>query len=266
MKKYLLSLLLVVFIIPSIAFASWWNPFSWFTKQSQTVQTTLPVNGSIIINTDTKEQKTISASVNNKKKITTNNTEKKSTSVSTPVVSQIVAPPVYDVCKNIEGIQTIAPSGMYVDNGNCLPVVSNNTQQQTTNVPPPTPTGTLCNGKYYSSCSTGNDFICPSNGGGAFCQPSQSQKLAVLQAQLQMYQNELPPIDAEIQKYQNQSDSQGCSDIHITLQLGEQGQANLLKSQNCLAISQAENSAIQQKTPILNQISYIQQQIFNLSY
>jgi len=30
MKKYLLVLLLVIFIIPSIAFASWWNPFSWF--------------------------------------------------------------------------------------------------------------------------------------------------------------------------------------------------------------------------------------------
>jgi hypothetical protein len=29
MKKYLLILLLVVFIIPSVALASWWNPFSW---------------------------------------------------------------------------------------------------------------------------------------------------------------------------------------------------------------------------------------------
>jgi len=30
MKKYLLGLLLVLFIIPSMALASWWNPFSWF--------------------------------------------------------------------------------------------------------------------------------------------------------------------------------------------------------------------------------------------
>jgi len=29
MKKYLLILLLAIFIIPSIAFASWWNPLSW---------------------------------------------------------------------------------------------------------------------------------------------------------------------------------------------------------------------------------------------
>jgi len=30
MKKYLLVLFLIAFIVPSIAFASWWNPFSWF--------------------------------------------------------------------------------------------------------------------------------------------------------------------------------------------------------------------------------------------
>lgn len=30
MKKYLLVLLLIVFIVPSVALASWWNPFSWF--------------------------------------------------------------------------------------------------------------------------------------------------------------------------------------------------------------------------------------------
>lgn len=32
MKKYILVLFLVVFIIPSVVFASWWNPFSWFSK------------------------------------------------------------------------------------------------------------------------------------------------------------------------------------------------------------------------------------------
>lgn len=32
MKKYLLVLLLIVFVAPSVAFASWWNPFSWNWK------------------------------------------------------------------------------------------------------------------------------------------------------------------------------------------------------------------------------------------
>lgn len=44
MKKYLLVLLLAIFIIPSIAFASWWNPFSWnwfgWFNKNNTVQQT----------------------------------------------------------------------------------------------------------------------------------------------------------------------------------------------------------------------------------
>lgn len=40
-RKYLLVLLLVIFIIPSIASASWYNPFSWFQKK--TVQPPTPV-------------------------------------------------------------------------------------------------------------------------------------------------------------------------------------------------------------------------------
>ena len=34
MKKYLLVLLLIVFIVPSVALASWYNPFSWFNNWS----------------------------------------------------------------------------------------------------------------------------------------------------------------------------------------------------------------------------------------
>ena len=32
MKKYLSLLLLLVFVVPSIALASWWNPRSWFNN------------------------------------------------------------------------------------------------------------------------------------------------------------------------------------------------------------------------------------------
>lgn len=34
MKKYILVLFLIVFIVPSVALASWWNPFSWFNNWS----------------------------------------------------------------------------------------------------------------------------------------------------------------------------------------------------------------------------------------
>jgi hypothetical protein len=41
MKKYTLILILSLFIIPSLAFASWWNPFTWnvFKKKQETSQT-----------------------------------------------------------------------------------------------------------------------------------------------------------------------------------------------------------------------------------
>ena len=39
MKKYLISLFLLAFIIPSITLASWWNPFSWkIIKRSQEIK------------------------------------------------------------------------------------------------------------------------------------------------------------------------------------------------------------------------------------
>ena len=46
MRKYLTVLLLTIFIIPSIALASWYNPFSWFKKQTVSipvVQVSVPI-------------------------------------------------------------------------------------------------------------------------------------------------------------------------------------------------------------------------------
>jgi hypothetical protein len=43
MKKNLLVLLLIALILPSVALASWWNPFSWFKKvQNDNVELVLP--------------------------------------------------------------------------------------------------------------------------------------------------------------------------------------------------------------------------------
>src|ERR1035437_6156516 len=67
MKKYFLALFLLTFIVPSIAFASWWNPFTWFQKQPQTEQTTPVVSNPVIIptnaNTPTITPKTVASSV-----------------------------------------------------------------------------------------------------------------------------------------------------------------------------------------------------------
>jgi len=77
-KKYLITLLLAIFIIPSVALASWWNPFSWFNnwnfnkkeipivqqeppKQEKEVNTSNPDNNESIV----KQERTELPSINN---------------------------------------------------------------------------------------------------------------------------------------------------------------------------------------------------------
>ena len=60
MRKYILVLFLAVFIIPSIASASWWNPFSWFKKQvvqPPVVQVSVPTPAPTISTNDKQVEK-----------------------------------------------------------------------------------------------------------------------------------------------------------------------------------------------------------------
>jgi len=63
MKKYLLVLLLTIFIIPSIALASWWNPFSWkiFYRSVET-KIEQPIIVSSATNTVTEESSKVDQS------------------------------------------------------------------------------------------------------------------------------------------------------------------------------------------------------------
>ena len=63
MRKYILNLILVVLIIPSIASASWWNPFSWkiFNKTSSSISTTAtnPAENNLISKTEVQSSTSI---------------------------------------------------------------------------------------------------------------------------------------------------------------------------------------------------------------
>ena len=69
MKKYILILFLVILIIPSIALASWWNPFSWkiFNKKTQ-----ISVVAPIIQNTSDEEIQKLKQEIEDLKKQKTN--------------------------------------------------------------------------------------------------------------------------------------------------------------------------------------------------
>ena len=88
MKKYLIILFLAVFIIPSIAFASWWNPFSWFKKKvvpPPVVQVSIPTNNDQEIENLKKQVDELKKqSANNKASTqTTQNVVKKETNSTT---------------------------------------------------------------------------------------------------------------------------------------------------------------------------------------
>ncbi|OGI80432.1 hypothetical protein A3D43_00145 [Candidatus Nomurabacteria bacterium RIFCSPHIGHO2_02_FULL_41_52] len=119
-QKIVIAIIVGILIYPSITLAVWWNPASWFRKNIKPVeQTTViqvkPNNLPIEVKQKPTEKKISEKKVPAPK---VNNTEKKSTKeVAIPITPMA---PVWDVCKNIEGIQTLAPDGMYVDIGICL--------------------------------------------------------------------------------------------------------------------------------------------------
>lgn len=140
MKKYLLVLLLIVFIIPSVALASWWDPFSWFngwnfnkteiTTENPLQKITVPVTTTTNDVPSKVTIPTVSTKQNNfpiaEKTIPQKNTTqpKQVPQVVPPVVTTPQQP--IDICLNIEGIQTSVPAGMILQNGNCstpIPVI-----------------------------------------------------------------------------------------------------------------------------------------------
>jgi hypothetical protein len=68
------------------------------------------------------------------------------------------------------------------------------------------PDSTYCNGIYYSSCPSGQDLICPTNG-DAYCQPDVSTVIAQQQDQQHILDILIDPLNKRIASLQSQSDS-----------------------------------------------------------
>ncbi|MEK7113442.1 MAG: hypothetical protein AAB873_01300 [Patescibacteria group bacterium] len=123
----ILSILVAFILIPQIALASWWNPFTWFNKNTKpAVEQTVQVQQNNVLVEDKKlTEKKVSENKTLTKKV--NNTDKKSKKEpNTPNIPQVVitsTPTVIDVCKNINGIQTNVSSDVrIIDDSICLPI------------------------------------------------------------------------------------------------------------------------------------------------
>lgn len=131
MKKYLSIALLALFITPSIAFASWWNPLSWFNNWKFNKQK--EVSEVQIENQKTPEQKIdeLQKQLNELKNQQSNDTDVLVTEENNKVVPSnnnstkiIKSEKTNDVCSNIYGIQTKTPEGYSWSYGNICSVVN----------------------------------------------------------------------------------------------------------------------------------------------
>ena len=122
MKKIIPVLILAIFIVPSLALASWWNPFSWFKKA--------PVLSPVV---ETQKEPVKSSEIEELKK-QIEELKNQVVPVKTPVIKEVnkvapiqvipvVAPVVVkDFCPNLDGVQAVFPSGYVLDraSGKCL--------------------------------------------------------------------------------------------------------------------------------------------------
>lgn len=169
-KILTLLLVSVILSTPSVTFASWWNPFTWGKKQNNTSKsliivdtatTTVKAVSKNTTATTTQLMKKITEPVSKDKttKISTKSScnedcqnallTKKleglrlqdeidllkkqlegSNKYQASATADRVQSVVFDACKNIEGVQSLVPGGMYGDNGNCLQIPINNQRPQ----------------------------------------------------------------------------------------------------------------------------------------
>ena len=177
MKKSLPALfstgLFLLFFVPQVAFAAWWNPFTWdfssWFKKPPAQEQSIASSTSVVA----KTAQTVSATiVKATVKTTTQNTSTQKTSpTNTPVVpaGTLCNGTYYSDCP--AGQELICPTDG--EKASCQPlpnVVPTDTPQQTPSAPTIPANSKLCNGSYYTSCSAGSAFICPSGGGAAYCQ------------------------------------------------------------------------------------------------
>ncbi|MEI8328048.1 MAG: hypothetical protein WCG02_02830 [Candidatus Taylorbacteria bacterium] len=156
-QKIFTLVIIGALIIPQVTFAAWWNPATWgifsfiFHTQPQ-VQT-------IITATSSGER---SADISPNNTLSDVNTSTTTDENHAPIVTA----PIKKTVKNVTPTASTPPA-----------TVQPQSPRQVQ------PTGSLCNGTYYSSCPTGQNLICPQTG-SAYCQvPQQPTQQPVVQQQ-----------------------------------------------------------------------------------
>ncbi len=165
MKKYFSILLLIVFIVPAIASASWWNPFSWKVFKKKQVAPQVQ-----IINTEkTSEQKIDEL----QKQIDELNNKKPNIQKLEPIVSKKNSKEISNSGSNLVNCNGQNYTNTCPSLGKEFVCYSNMSGCATK-----TEIDSLfiCNGKAFSKCLNNQNSVCPSNG-DAYCKDNSVSNL-----------------------------------------------------------------------------------------
>jgi len=166
MKKYLSIIILILSVVPSVAFASWWNPFTWFEQSNNSVHQ--QVQQTVV---NTQETANYSHPVSKTFYVQADNTRiHDCASLTCKVIANYPA--------NSEITSTGQPTNLpdwvqftFPDSNGVTTtgyIKSTMLGENKVVIQKVVPTGTLCNGDYYNQCPSGQDFVCPSTG-KAYC-------------------------------------------------------------------------------------------------
>jgi len=182
MKKYLITLFIISFITPSIVFASWWNPFSWFIhKETPNIE----VKKTQELENRVKElEKKLSEVATSTPPVSTTTTPMKNSTTTEKDNKSINSDKKLPVTttKSVEPIKTVITKPVYEENDTII-----------------------CNNEVYKNdCPVSTKFYCPSFG-DAYCAGTQvinssSNNISDVKGELKWLETHLSNINTKNQE------------------------------------------------------------------
>ena len=263
MKKYLL-VVIVLSIVPSVTFASWWNPSSWSifsfifhtNPQVQMISTTTLPDQTPPDNSTTTTT-TISIATTTEVTAATTSTPKVNTPVKKSATSLKIYTPLIQVQTPVvpnstDKGSTVCPAGY-----SCSPIVQTTasaTPQSTATIASPTPLSDqqICVNSYgQNSVSTGNK----NGNGGPICGCKNGYQWNNGQTSCQLQQQSVPTT------FNTTLPSSQTSATSITAQ---QTQCQLQYNNQLLAFNAENANTLQTEASMKNDIASEEQQIYQL--
>lgn len=158
MKKAILIAFVATLVIPQVAFASWWNPLSWFDNwhfnrdesKTETLEARIQELESKLQGSENLSETGVQIKEDSK-------TQKQPVKDNNSTKPSVVQPMQIDFCTNIDGVQVAVPEGYAISNYFCTKIIQKDYCPNIDGIQTVTPVGTTL----YSSlgkCLTDAEF------------------------------------------------------------------------------------------------------------